>query len=110
MVDERAEEGAKIMKRIALIVLGMVLGFGAAITPDSILARCALWVADYHDSPEVPRAWASRGWRLWQYAADENASHPAYGATNIIDGISHCDRNLFAGDEAALYEFWGAIT
>lgn len=84
------------------------LSFGAAITPDSILARCGLWVADYHDSPEVPRAWAGRGWRLWQYAADENASHPAYGATNIVAGISHCDRNLFAGDEAGLRQFWGA--
>ena len=84
------------------------LSFGAAITPDSILARCDLWVADYHESPEVPRAWAARGWRLWQYAADESASHPAYGATSIVAGLSHYDRNLFAGDAAALYQFWGA--
>jgi lysozyme len=86
------------------------LSFGARITPDSILARCGLWVADYHDSPEVPAAWTASGWRLWQYAGDESASHPAYGATNIVAGISHCDRNLFAGDEAALNRFWGART
>ena len=84
------------------------LSLGDRITPDSILARCGLWVADYHDSPELPLAWATRGWRLWQYAADEHAGHPAYGATNIIAGISHCDRNLFAGDAAALHQFWGA--
>lgn len=82
------------------------MSFGARITPDSILARCGLWVADYHDSPEVPFAWASKGWRLWQYAADENASHPAYGQTNIVRGVSHCDRNLYNGDATTLYRFW----
>ena len=82
------------------------LSFGARITPDSILARCGLWVADYHDSPELPLAWASTGWRLWQYAGDENASHPAYNQTTIVQGISHCDRNLFNGDAATLRRFW----
>jgi lysozyme len=87
---------------------GSGLTFGARITPDSILARCGLWVADYHDSPELPLAWAAKGWRLWQYAGDESASRPAYGATNIVKGVSHCDRNLFNGDAAALSQFWGA--
>jgi lysozyme len=84
------------------------LSLGAQITPGSILARCGLWVADYHDSPEIPLAWAARGWRLWQYAGDESASRPAYGATNIVKGVSHCDRNLFNGDSTALPQFWGA--
>src|SRR5262249_60076613 len=43
------------------------------ITPNSILARCGLWVVDYHDSPEIPLAWAKSGWRLWQYASDNYA-------------------------------------
>ncbi|MSP75303.1 MAG: 1,4-beta-N-acetylmuramidase [Rhodospirillaceae bacterium] len=83
------------------------LSLGARITPDSILARCGLWVADYHDSPEVPLAWAATGWRLWQYAGDESAGRPAYGQTNIVRGVSHCDRNLFNGDATALHRFWG---
>jgi lysozyme len=83
---------------------------GSAITPDSILARCDLWVADYHDTPEVPYAWQGTGWKLWQYAADENASNPAYGAQSTVAGISHCDRNVFNGDQAALNRFWGAST
>lgn len=87
---------------------GSGLSFGARITPDSILARCGLWVADYHDSPEVPLAWAARGWRLWQYAGDESASRPAYNQTTIVQGVSHCDRNLFNGDAAGLERFWGA--
>ena len=80
---------------------------GARITPDSILARCSLWVADYHDSPEVPAAWEAKGWRLWQYAGDESAARPAYGQTSLVAGVSHCDRNLFNGDAAALQRFWG---
>jgi lysozyme len=84
------------------------LSLGAAITPQSILARCGLWVADYHDSPEVPRAWAASGWRLWQYAGDESAGRPAYNQTTIVQGVSHCDRNLFNGDAAALDRFWRA--
>jgi lysozyme len=82
------------------------LTFGARITPDSILARCGLWVADYHDSPEVPFGWATKGWRLWQYAGDESASHPAYNQTTIVQGVSHCDRNLFNGDANTLNRFW----
>ena len=86
------------------------LSLGAAITPASILARCGLWVADYHDSPEVPRAWEATGWKLWQYAGDESAGRPAYGQTTIVQGVSHCDRNLFNGDAAALDRFWRGIT
>lgn len=86
------------------------LSFGARITPDSILARCGLWVADYHDSPEVPFAWAATGWRLWQYAGDESAGRPAYGQTTIVQGVSHCDRNLFNGDATGLRRFWSAAS
>jgi lysozyme len=84
------------------------LRLDATITPQSILARCGLWVADYHDSPEVPLAWAATGWRLWQYAGDESAGRPAYNQTTIVQGVSHCDRNLFNGDAAALQQFWSA--
>jgi lysozyme len=77
------------------------------IIPGSILARCLLWLADYRAVPVVPMAWADRGWRLWQYAADETAADAAYGSVpRAVQGVSHADRNLFAGDEAALYRFW----
>ncbi len=85
------------------------LSFGAQITPDSILARCGLWVADYHDSPEIPLAWAATGWRLWQYAGDESAGHPAFNQTMIVQGVSHCDRNLSNGDAPTLREFWTGV-
>jgi lysozyme len=77
------------------------------ITPSSLLARCELWLADYREVPEVPYAWADRGWRLWQYVADESPADAAYGSVpRAVAGVSHCDRNLFAGDTQALYRFW----
>ncbi len=77
------------------------------ITPGSVLARCDLWLADYRDEPEVPLAWADKGWRLWQYVANESAADAAYGSVpRAVAGVSHCDRNLFAGDAPALYRFW----
>jgi len=77
------------------------------VTPSSILAHCDLWVADHREQPEVPYAWADRGWRLWQYVANESAETAAYGAApRAIPGITHCDRNLFAGNEGQLVRFW----
>ncbi|MBS0520314.1 MAG: glycoside hydrolase family 25 protein [Proteobacteria bacterium] len=85
------------------------LSLGAPIPPTSILARCDLWLADYRESPEVPLAWANRGWRLWQYAGDETELDAAYGSVpRTVSGVSHCDRNVFAGDTSALYKFWNA--
>jgi lysozyme len=83
------------------------LSLGAAVTPGSILARCDLWLADYREDPQMPYAWQDRGWRLWQYAADETESNFAYGSEpRAIAGVSHCDRNLFAGDEVELFRYW----
>jgi len=81
---------------------------GARITPGSIIARCGLWVVDYHESPTIPRAWATSGWRLWQYASDEYAGRRAHGRNRIIQGLERCDRNLFNGNVTALYQFWNA--
>ncbi len=77
------------------------------INPTSILARCELWLADPRESPEVPYAWGDKGWRLWQYVANESAADTAYGAApRAIPGVTHCDRNLFAGDVNELHRFW----
>jgi len=79
------------------------------ISPDSLLARCGLWVVDYRESPEIPLAWATRGWRLWQYASGEYSGRRARGGRNRpLQGVGRCDRNLFNGDTAALYRFWTA--
>ena len=55
----------------------------------------------------MPSAWAAKGWRLWQYAGNETEADSAYGSVpRAVAGVSHCDRNLFAGDTTALYRFW----
>ena len=77
------------------------------VNPASILARCELWLADPSDEPRVPYAWQDKGWRLWQYVANESVEDAAYGSTpRVVPGVSHCDRNLFAGDVAGLHAFW----
>ena len=77
------------------------------VSPHSILAQCDLWLADPREPPEVPYAWSARGWRLWQYVANESLETAAYGsAPRAIPGVTHCDRNLFAGDETQLARFW----
>jgi lysozyme len=87
------------------------ISLGAAVTPGSLLSRCDLWLADYREEPVVPYAWQDRGWRLWQYIANETVSDAAYGSEpRAIAGVSHCDRNLFAGDTAGLYRFWTGKT
>ncbi len=73
---------------------------GVRVTANSILARCGLWVVDYGESPRIPSAWATRGWRLWQYASGQYSGRPRYSRT--VHGVSDCDRNLFNGDAAAL--------
>jgi lysozyme len=78
---------------------------------DSVLAQCDLWLADYRESPEIPMAWSRRGWRLWQYAGNESEDDAAYGsASRTVVGVDRCDRNLFAGDAAALHRYWGGKT
>jgi lysozyme len=81
------------------------------ILPGSLLTRCDLWLADHLEEPRVPKGWEGRGWKLWQYAADETADKAAYGTVpRAIPGITHCDRNLFNGDTSALYKYWGVGT
>jgi lysozyme len=83
------------------------VGLGQPIMQGSVLAQCDLWLADHRESPEVPSAWAGRGWQLWQYSADQTEADSAYGApSKAVAGLTHCDRNLFAGNEVALYTYW----
>ena len=81
------------------------LRLGAAVVPGSLLARCELWLADYREEPRLPNAWSS--WKLWQYVADETSQNFAYGSEpRHVEGVGHCDRNMFNGDVAALNRFW----
>jgi lysozyme len=67
--------------------------------PDSILANCWFWLAQYGPTPVIPANW--KIWTMWQYT-DGAAGNPPYE----VPGIGRCDRDMFAGDEAALKLFW----
>jgi lysozyme len=85
------------------------LSLGQPVQPGSLLAQCDLWLADYREQPEIPWAWADRGWKLWQYAANQTETDVAYGSqARAVAGVTHCDRNLFAGDTSGLYRFWNS--
>ena len=87
------------------------MSLGGAIGSGSILANCDLWLADYRMEPELPFAWADRGWRLWQYAGDDSAGGggPFGPLSRAVSGVERCDRNLFAGNAIALYNYWSGI-
>ena len=81
------------------------LSLGASVRPGSLLSRCALWLADYREEPRLPIAWSS--WTIWQYVADETVQNFAYGSEpRHVEGVGHCDRNMFNGDAADLNRFW----
>ena len=83
------------------------VSLGQPITSGSVLAKCDLWLADHREDPQLPYTWTRRGWRLWQYAADQTDADSAYGSpSKAVAGVSHCDRNLFAGDQVQLYTYW----
>lgn len=83
---------------------------GGAITSTSILARCDLWLADYRMDPEMPRGWAGRSWRLWQYAGDSSTggSGPFGPFSRSVAGVARCDRNVFRGGAETLARYWTA--
>jgi lysozyme len=82
------------------------LSLGAVVTPASILARCGLWVADYHDSPEVPRAWEATGWKLWQYCRRRERGPPSLRPDHHRAGRQPLRSQPVQRDAGALRGFW----
>ena len=82
---------------------------GGAIQPGTLLAACDLWLADYRFEPELPRAWALRGWKMWQFAGDDpNGGGPFRDQSRMVKGIDRCDRSVFAGGRDDLLRYWTA--
>lgn len=81
------------------------LRLDAPVVPGSLLSRCDLWLADYREEPRLPNAWSK--WTLWQYVADETSQNFAYGSEpRHVEGVGHCDRNMYNGDAASLNRWW----
>ena len=66
---------------------------------DPILSKCWLWVANYGSVAHLPNGWEH--YTFWQYTDGEVGP----GALPV-DGIGHCDRDLFNGNKDQLLNFW----
>jgi len=70
-------------------------------TPNPILSRCPLWLAEYGSRPICPPGWSQ--WKLWQHTDGQVGSAPA-----AVPGIGPCDRSRFAGTVDQLRVWWSA--
>jgi len=67
--------------------------------PQSELANCWLWIAQYSSAPQLPEGWSE--YTFWQYTDGTNGP----GAVPVA-GVGKCDRDIFRGTAAELTAFW----
>jgi len=70
--------------------------------PDTLLANCPLWLAQYGPAAVLPPGWTR--WSLWQY------TDGAQPGSQPVNGIGHCDRDRFNGDAGDLAPFWASVS
>lgn len=66
---------------------------------DPTLSKCWLWIAQYGETVHLPNGWDT--YTFWQYTDGTRGPGPV-----PVDGIGHCDRDLFQGNEETLNAFW----
>lgn len=71
-----------------------------------MLARCWLWVANYHYRPVAVSPW--KVWTLWQYTGDGVCDLPRASYPKSIANIRNAERNIFAGTPSEVRSFWQA--
>jgi lysozyme len=67
--------------------------------PNSQLAKCPLWLAQYGPTAELPPGWTT--WTFWQFSDDNSDKPPA-----PVPGVSPCDRDRFIGSREELKGGW----
>lgn len=80
---------------------------GRDVTPahKSALARCWLWIANYHFQPRNIPPWGD--WELWQYTGDGVCDlRPKSAYPKGIANIPRAERNIFSGSATDLRAFW----
>ncbi|MDP9004655.1 MAG: hypothetical protein M3N12_07680, partial [Verrucomicrobiota bacterium] len=70
-----------------------------------MLARCWLWVANYHYEPRNILPWGH--WTLWQYTGDGVCDlRPRSAYPKGVANIRNAERNMFRGAPEAARAFW----
>lgn len=86
--------------------LRRVLGSpGVSPSQRATLARCWLWIANYHFEPRDIPPWGD--WSLWQYTGDgvcDLRPHSAFPKS--IANVGRAERNIFSGSATDLKSFW----
>jgi lysozyme len=70
----------------------------------SVLAKCWLWMANYHSEPRPAAPWSY--WSLWQYCGDGKGARPRSAYPISVANIKKAERNIFRGNQSDLKEFW----
>lgn len=70
----------------------------------AVLARCWLWVANYHRRPGKLPPWSR--WDLWQYTGDGICDLPRSSYPKHIANVRNAERNIFRGGATEVKWFW----
>ena len=87
--------GAVVLLALLAPVIGRYgpAGNGAGL-PNSAIARCPLWLAEWNATPTMPPGW--NAWSFWQYTDAGDVA----GVTGLVG------RSRFAGTLDALTTWW----
>lgn len=77
---------------------------GVSAATRATLARCWLWIANYHYEPHNLPLWGD--WSLWQYTGDGVCDLPRASYPKSIANIRNAERNIFRGSATDLRAFW----
>ena len=85
--------------RFPVLYGGSLIKQSVGTNGDAVLSQCPLWLAQYTSAPSLPSGWPK--YAIWQYTDGINGPQP-----HSVNGIGNCDRDVFAGSEAELRDFW----
>lgn len=85
-------------------IRGIINSTEVSTVDKQALARCWLWVANYHYEPRSIAPWGH--WTLWQYTGDGVCDLPRSAYPKSIANIRNAERNIFRGNADAARAFW----
>jgi lysozyme len=85
-------------------IRGVINSTGVSTFHKQVLARCWLWVANYHFQPRNIAPWGH--WTMWQYTGDGVCDLPRFTYPKSIANIRNAERNIFRGNTEAARAFW----
>jgi lysozyme len=83
---------------------GVIDNSSVSAASKRVLARCWLWVANYHHVPRKVAPWSH--WTMWQYTGDGVCDLPRSSFPKNIANIKNAERNMFRGSRDATRAFW----